>query len=81
MAFMQTESVLQTKKSVWTDKITVFCSPAADILKKVLLKCFWSSPLPTIWILSKLLILIGSLHNKKAKFLKKNIKKSSPQKP
>ena len=31
----------------------------ADILTKVLLKYFWSNPLPTIWILSKSPILIG----------------------
>ena len=47
----------------------------ADILTKVLLKCFWSSPLPTIWILSKSLILIGGHGNRKAKF-SKNKKKT-----
>ena len=46
-----------------------FCV-TADIFTKVLLKCFWSSPLPTIWILSKSLILIGGHGNRKAK--KKN---------
>ena len=45
--------------------------------KKVLQKCFWSSPLPTIWILSKSLILIGCHGHQKAKFSKKNIQKSS----
>ena len=53
-----------------------FCV-TADILTKVLLKCFWSSPLPTMWILSKSLILIGGHGNWKAKFSreKKNIQK------
>ena len=53
-----------------------FCV-TADILTKVLLKYFWSSPLPTIWILSKSLILIGGYGNRKAKFSRKkyNIKK------
>ena len=46
---------------------------------KSLLECFWRSPLPTIWILSKSLILIGGHGNQKAKF-SKNIQKSS-QKP
>ena len=56
-------------------EIIYFCV-AADILTKVLLKCFWSSPLPTIWILSKSLILIGGHGNRKAKFSgEKNIKK------
>ena len=45
-------------------------------MTKVLLKYFWSSPLPTIWILSKSLILIGGHGNWKAKFLReKNIQK------
>ena len=47
---------------------------------KVLQKCSCSSPLPAIWILSKLLILIGCHANRKAKFSKKNIQKSSSQK-
>ena len=53
-----------------------FCVPA-DILAKSLLKCFWSSPLPTVLILSKSLILIGGHGNRKAKFSreKKNIQK------
>ena len=42
--------------------------------KKVLQKCFWSSPLPTIWILSKSLILIGCHGNRKAKFSRKILK-------
>ena len=55
-----------------------FCV-TADSFTKVLLKCFWSSPLPTIWILSKSLILIGGHGNRKAK--KKKIKTASFQKP
>ena len=39
--------------------------------RKVLQKCFWNSPLPTICILSKSLILIGCHGNRKAKFSKK----------
>ena len=35
----------------------------ADILTKVLLKCFSSSPLPTIYIFSKSLILIGGMQH------------------
>ena len=31
MRFMQTKSVLQTKKSVWTGKKSVFCSPVIYI--------------------------------------------------
>ena len=45
----------------------------ADILTKVVLKCFWSSPLPTIWILSNSLISIGCRGNRKAKYLACNI--------
>ena len=40
-------------------EIGIYFCVTADVLKKVLQKCFWSSPFPTIWILSKLLILIG----------------------
>ena len=46
-----------------------FCV-TADILTKVLQKCSLSSPLPTICILSKSLILIGGHCNQKAKFFK-----------
>ena len=48
----------------------IYLCVTADILTKVLLKCFWSSPLPTIWILSKSLILTGGHGNRKAKFSK-----------
>ena len=60
-------------------EIGIYFCVTADVLKKVLQNCFWSCPLPTIWILSKLLILIGCYGNRKAKFLKKNIEKSSSQ--
>ena len=58
-------------------EIGIYFCVTADILTKVLLKCFWSSPLPTIWILSKSLTLNGGHGNRKAKFSreKKNIKK------
>ena len=64
-------------------EIGIYFCVTADILAKVLLKCFWSSPLLTLWILSKSLILIGSHGIGKAKFSKKkkNIQKSSFQKP
>ena len=52
-------------------EIGIYFCVTADILKKVLLKCFWSSPLATILILSKSLILIGGHCNRKAKFLRK----------
>ena len=39
-------------------EIGIYFCVTADILTKVLLKYLWSSPLPTIWILSKSLILI-----------------------
>ena len=51
-------------------EIGIYFCVAADILKKVLQKSSWSSPLPTIWILSKSLILIGGHGNRKAKFSK-----------
>ena len=57
-------------------EIGIYFCDTADILTNVLLKCFWSSPLPTIWILSKSLILIGCHGNRKAKFSKKKIQKS-----
>ena len=58
-------------------EIGIYFCVTADILTKVLEKCFWRSPLPTIWILSKSLILIGGHGNwnGKAKFLKKKKKK------
>ena len=65
-------------------EIGIYFCVTADILTKILLKCFWSSPLPTIWIWVKSLILIGGYGNQKAKYLKnkkKNIQKSSSQKP
>ena len=52
-------------------EIGIYFCVTADILKKVLQKCFWGSPLPTIWILSKSQILIGCYGNRKAKFWKK----------
>ena len=48
-------------------EIGIYFCVTTDILTKVLLKCFWSSPLPTMWILSKSLILIGGHGNRKAK--------------
>ena len=54
--------------------IDIYSCVNADILTKVLLKCFWSSPLPTICILSKSL-LIGGHGNRKAKFSKNKKKK------
>ena len=38
--------------------------------KKKIQKCFWSSPLPTIWILSKSLILTGCHGNRRLNFRK-----------
>ena len=64
-------------------EIGIYFCVTADILTKVLLKRFWSSPLPTIWILSKSLILIGGHGNRKAKFSrerKKNKKNTHIQK-
>ena len=55
-------------------EIVIYFCVTADSLTKVLLKCFWNSPLPTIGILSKSLILIGGHGNRKAKFSKKKIK-------
>ena len=55
-------------------KIGIYFCVTVDILTKVLQKCSWSSPLPTIWILSKSLILIGCHANRKAKFSKKILK-------
>ena len=52
-------------------EIGIYFCVTADILTKVLLKCFWSSPLPTIWILAKSLILTGGHDNRKDKCSKK----------
>ena len=49
-------------------EIGIYFCATADILTKVLLKCFWSSPIPTIWNLSKPLILLGGHRNRKGKF-------------
>ena len=49
-------------------KIGIYFCVTADILKKVLQKCFWGNPLPTI---CKVLILFGCHGNLKAKFSKK----------
>ena len=49
-------------------EIDVYFCVTADILTKVLLKRFWSSPLPTIWILSKSLVLMGGHGHRKNKF-------------
>ena len=62
-------------------EIGIYFCGTADILTEVLQKCSWSVPLPTIGILSKLLIFIGCHGNRKAQFLKKNIQKSSSEKP
>ena len=56
-------------------EIGIYFFVTADILTKVLLKCFWSSPLPTIWISSKSLILIGGQGNRKTKASEKKKKK------
>ena len=52
-------------------EIGIYCYLTADILTKVLQKCFLSIPLSSIWILSKPLYLIGFYGNRKVKFLKK----------
>ena len=52
-------------------KIGIYCSPIAGIWAKVLQKCSLKSPLPSIWILSKLLNLIGCHGNRKAELAKK----------
>ena len=49
-------------------EIGIYFCVTADILIKVLLDCFWSSPLSTVWILSKSLILIVRHGNQKYKF-------------
>ena len=61
-------------------EIGIYFCVTADILTIVLLKCLWSSPLPTIWILSKSLILIGGHGNRKAKFSRKKKKKKQKNK-
>ena len=48
-------------------EVGIYFCVTADIMTKVLLKCFWSSPLPIVWILSKSLILIGGHGNRNAK--------------
>ena len=51
-------------------EIGIYFCVTVDILTKVLQKRSWNSPLPTIGILSKSLILIGCHGNRKAKFSK-----------
>ena len=58
-------------------EIGIYCYLTVDILTKVLRKCSLSSPLWSIWILSKLLNLMATEWLN----LQKNIQKSSPQKP
>ena len=58
-------------------EIGIYFCVTADILTSVLLKCFWSSPLSTIWILSKSLILTSGYGNRKAKFSKQKTTKHS----
>ena len=52
-------------------EIGIYCCLTVDILTTVLRKCFLSSPLPNILILSKPLNLIGYYGNRKVKFAKK----------
>ena len=52
-------------------EIGIYCYLTVDILTKALQKCSLSSPLWSIWILSKLLNLIGCHGNRKDKFAKK----------
>ena len=51
--------------------IGIYCYLTADVWRKVLQKCYLSSPLPNISFLSKPLNLIGCHGNLKAKFAKK----------
>ena len=51
-------------------EIDIHCYLTTDILTKVLQKCSLSSSLPTIWILSKPLYLIGCNSNLNKKFAK-----------
>ena len=55
-------------------EIGIYFCVTADILTKKLQKCSWSSPLQTIWILSKSLILNGCHGNQNVKFSKKIFK-------
>ena len=57
-------------------EIGIYCYLTADTLTK---KCSLSSPLPTIWILSKRLNLFGCYGNQKAKFAKKYSKTISSE--
>ena len=52
-------------------EIGIYCYFTVDILTKNLRKCFLSSTLWSIWILSKLLNLIGCPGNRKDKFAEK----------
>ena len=52
-------------------EIGIYFCDNADILTKALQKCSWRSPLQTVRILSKSLILIGCHGNRNAKFSKK----------
>ena len=52
-------------------KIGVYCYLTADILTKNLQKYSLNSPLPNIWILSRLLNLIGCHGDQKYRFAKK----------
>ena len=52
-------------------KVGLYFYLTADSLTKVLQKCALSNSLPNIWILSKLLNLIGCHGNRKAKFVNK----------
>ena len=52
-------------------EIGIYCYLTADIMTKVLQKCFLGSPLSNVWILSKCLNLIDCHGNWKAKFEKK----------
>ena len=56
-------------------EIGIYCYLTADILTKVLQKCSLSIPLPVMWILSKLMNLIGCHGNWKTKFMNKYKKK------
>ena len=56
-------------------KIEIYCYLTADILTNVLQKCFSSSPLLNIQILSKPLNMIGCHGNRKDKFSKKKYSK------
>ena len=58
-------------------EIGIYCYLTADVLTQVLQKRSLSSPLQNIWILSKVLNLIGCHGNWKAKFMKKYLKITS----